>query len=535
MYCWKWRVTRVTRVTSSLEVQQALPLLEELENSCCHVLSRSRHADHPLVNQWTNRIQGLLRMQICLRQSVGCLLGFAGNTSGLLLRILVWMPVTQKISKLSRNVHNMGSRAAQTRMNVESGMPHWLQLQSPFFWNRLYMEEHPVPFLQNPISPLHISEFIPSIRTDILHSDSCSIPCKYPKSIAKEEWAYQTPQWWPMVVGQNYRTSPCLKIIHWWIQWWSIGHGSMQMALARCSLGSTFCSSVSFASTSDVHMVVCNYIMWYLWYICMQTNVKCACIYIYTMTYRVEDMVVSKIMYQVYYITYNIEYRMYTSRVRASQVTEVSRDRRTYKDKGAPIGTAPDCLAGTAVDRVISWKSLSLTFLNFRHLCLMLLLSFDLACSWHLCIFTNLSLACCLLAACLDIFFSLTFLPHILARWCHFLLIRLAACACHLWFLTASFLLTAQEPGTWHTLLFLTNFFPYSFTLLLSLVPYSSRTDPSTPGTTLCQTSPWRSSSTAILRHISTLSSNLSTPLLSPSLISPHPCSLLHIQYSLHL
>jgi hypothetical protein len=190
-----------------------------------------------------------------------------------------------------RNVHNMGSRAAQTRMNVESGMPHWLQLQSPFFWNRLYMEEHPVPFLQNPISPLHISEFIPSIRTDILHSDSCSIPCKYPKSIAKEEWAYQTPQWWPMVVGQNYRTSPCLKIIHWWIQWWSIGHGSMQMALARCSLGSTFCSSVSFASTSDVHMVVCNYIMWYLWYICMQTNVKCACIYIYTMTYRVEDMV----------------------------------------------------------------------------------------------------------------------------------------------------------------------------------------------------------------------------------------------------
>ena len=63
-----------------------------------------------------------------------------------------------------------------------------------------------------------------------------------------------------------------------------------------------------------------------------------------------------------------------------------------------------------------------------------------LSASW-----TNLSLACCLLAACLDIFFSLTFLPHILARWCHFLLIRLALV--NLWFLTASFLLTAQELG----------------------------------------------------------------------------------------
>ena len=32
-------------------------------------------------------------------------------------------------------------------------------------------------------------------------------------------------------------------------------------------------------------------------------------------------------------------------------------------DKGEPIGTAPGALAGTAVDCVISWKSLSLTFL----------------------------------------------------------------------------------------------------------------------------------------------------------------------------
>ena len=52
-----------------------------------------------------------------------------------------------------------------------------------------------------------------------------------------------------------------------------------------------------------------------------------------------------------------------TSRARASRVTEVSREGRTYKDKGEPIGTAPDPLAGTAVDGVISWKSLSLTLL----------------------------------------------------------------------------------------------------------------------------------------------------------------------------
>ena len=52
-----------------------------------------------------------------------------------------------------------------------------------------------------------------------------------------------------------------------------------------------------------------------------------------------------------------------TSRARASRVTEVSREERTYKNKGEPIGTAPDPLAGTAVDGVISWKSLSLTLL----------------------------------------------------------------------------------------------------------------------------------------------------------------------------
>ena len=51
-----------------------------------------------------------------------------------------------------------------------------------------------------------------------------------------------------------------------------------------------------------------------------------------------------------------------TSRARASRVTEVSRGGKTYQDKGERIGTASDRLAGTAVDCVISEKSLSLTF-----------------------------------------------------------------------------------------------------------------------------------------------------------------------------
>ena len=53
----------------------------------------------------------------------------------------------------------------------------------------------------------------------------------------------------------------------------------------------------------------------------------------------------------------------HTSRARASRVTEVSGGGRTYKDKGKPIGTVADRLAGTAIRCVISWKSLSLTFL----------------------------------------------------------------------------------------------------------------------------------------------------------------------------
>jgi hypothetical protein len=58
-----------------------------------------------------------------------------------------------------------------------------------------------------------------------------------------------------------------------------------------------------------------------------------------------------------------------------------SREGRTYKEKGEPIGTMPDRLAGTAVNSVISWKTLSLTILDP---CLMLPLSLDPVCACHL-------------------------------------------------------------------------------------------------------------------------------------------------------
>ena len=78
----------------------------------------------------------------------------------------------------------------------------------------------------------------------------------------------------------------------------------------------------------------------------------------------------------------------------------------------------------------------------------MLPLSLDLACSRHFRIFTDLSLACRLSGH--------LFLPDISSSRhpCPMMTLSLnLACAGHLWFLTASFLLTAQEPGTWHTLL----------------------------------------------------------------------------------
>ena len=75
------------------------------------------------------------------------------------------------------------------------------------------------------------------------------------------------------------------------------------------------------------------------------------------------DYILCMYIYIYNYIYIYIIIYIYTSRAGASRVTEVSREGRTYKDKGEPIGTAPDPLAGTAVDCVISWESFSLTFL----------------------------------------------------------------------------------------------------------------------------------------------------------------------------
>ena len=124
----------------------------------------------------------------------------------------------------------------------------------------------------------------------------------------------------------------------------------------------------------------------------------------------------------------------HTSRVRASRVTEVSREGKACKDKGEPIGTAPDPLAGMAVDSVISLNSLYLAFLAL----------------------------------------------DILVWWCHLLLIWSALVISESWQPLSE---TAQEPGTWHALSwqisFPTLFTPllssllFLFCFLLSSVPYS--------------------------------------------------------------
>ena len=158
-------------------------------------------------------------------------------------------------------------------------------------------------------------------------------------------------------------------------------------------------------------------------------------------------------------------------------MTEVSREGRTYKDKEEPIGTTPDHLAGTAVDCVISWKSLPLTFLNSRHLVwcchvLLIWLGPDISAS-------SQPSGCLLLVW--TPFSSLIFLADISFSRHPCLMMPLSlhlVCACHLWILTAPLLLTAQELGTWHTLLswqisFPTLFILYSFHCCFPAVSYS--------------------------------------------------------------
>ena len=59
-----------------------------------------------------------------------------------------------------------------------------------------------------------------------------------------------------------------------------------------------------------------------------------------------------------------------------------------YKEKGEPIGTTPYRPVVTVVHCVSSWNSFCLTFLFSRHPFLMLPLSLDLVCPWHLWILT---------------------------------------------------------------------------------------------------------------------------------------------------
>ena len=111
-------------------------------------------------------------------------------------------------------------------------------------------------------------------------------------------------------------------------------------------------------------------------------------------------------------------YTPYPSRAWASRVTEVSREGRTYKDKGEPIGTTPDRLAGRVLPpwslgsicpwrfllstslsdaATVSWSDLLLTFLNLDRFSGWLLFVWtfflpDISWSWHPCPMMPLSL-----------------------------------------------------------------------------------------------------------------------------------------------
>ena len=136
------------------------------------------------------------------------------------------------------------------------------------------------------------------------------------------------------------------------------------------------------------------------------------------------------------------------------------REGRTYKDKGEPIGRKPDHLAGTAtawsLGSLCPWHFWILDIFVWCCHCLLIWLALVIFESWQ----------SFLLASCLDVFFSLTFLFQL-----PLLMMALSlhpVCACHLWILPACFLLTAQEVGSWHTLLSWQFSFPTLFTLLLS-------------------------------------------------------------------
>ena len=171
------------------------------------------------------------------------------------------------------------------------------------------------------------------------------------------------------------------------------------------------------------------------------------------------------------YMNINAAIRINTNRARASRVTEFSIEGKAYKDNGEPIGTAPDRLAGTAVDSVISWKSLSLTFLAFGILvwcchCLLIWLALVIFESWQ---------PFLLPAVCLDVFFSLTILSFdILVWWCHFLSIRFALVISESWQPLSCWQLKSLGPDTLcspDTLTAVSLLFPTFFSSLLSSFP----------------------------------------------------------------
>ena len=130
---------------------------------------------------------------------------------------------------------------------------------------------------------------------------------------------------------------------------------------------------------------------------------------------------------------YQILMGWYTSRARASRVTEVSREGRTYKDKAEPIRNSawPPGWHGRRMRDLLEVFVCHVSC--SRHLCLMLPLSLDLACSWHFWILTEFWLpdifeswqSFLLPSVCLDVFFSPTFQSLDFLVW-HCLLIWLA-------------------------------------------------------------------------------------------------------------
>ena len=158
----------------------------------------------------------------------------------------------------------------------------------------------------------------------------------------------------------------------------------------------------------------------------------------------------------------------------ASRATEVSKGRETYKEKGEFIGTKPDRLVVKAIGSVISWNSLSLTFLSLDILfwwCHFLLIrvATNISKSWQL-LLLRAALITSLLSSCPE---SLHFLSlhvptvlHVLTLFT-FLLFHSSPRPYSLHFPLSSLFISqvSSLPWSFH--------FPALFTFLISSFPYS--------------------------------------------------------------